>query len=78
MKLTGIRRAIVHLQRRGTIELDLPERRVFLDEAGIPVEIRKRVRLASHMLIEELMIAANVAAAEWELSGADLRALAEV
>ena len=51
-------------RRRGTIELDLPERRVFLDEAGIPVEIRKRERLASHMLIEEFMIAANVAAAE--------------
>ncbi len=51
-------------RRRGTIELDLPERRVFLDESGVPVEIRKRERLASHMLIEEFMIAANVAAAE--------------
>ena len=51
-------------RRRGTIELDLPERRVFLDEAGRPAAIRKRERLASHMLIEELMIAANVAAAE--------------
>jgi ribonuclease R len=50
--------------RRGTIELDLPELRILLDEAGFPEEIRKRERLASHMLIEELMIAANVAAAE--------------
>jgi ribonuclease R len=51
-------------RRRGTIELDLPELRVLLDEAGLPEDIRKRERLASHMLIEEMMIAANVAAAE--------------
>jgi ribonuclease R len=49
--------------RRGTIELELPERQVVFDEAGQPAEIRIRERLPSHMLIEELMIAANVAAA---------------
>ena len=51
-------------RKRGTIELELPERQVILDEAGNPVDIRKRERVASHMLIEEFMIAANVAAAE--------------
>ncbi len=50
-------------KRRGTIELDLPERRVVLDEDGRPTAIEPRKRLASHCLIEEFMIAANVAAA---------------
>ncbi|MFO1069070.1 MAG: ribonuclease R [Geminicoccaceae bacterium] len=51
-------------RKRGTIELDLPERRVILDDGGNPVDIRPRQRVAAHMLIEELMIAANVAAAQ--------------
>src|SRR5262249_55415708 len=51
-------------QRRGTLELDLPERRVVLDAEGRIAGIAKRERLDSHRLIEEMMIAANVAAAE--------------
>jgi ribonuclease R len=49
--------------RRGTIELELPERQILLDEHGTVQDIVVRRRLASHMLVEELMIAANVAAA---------------
>ncbi len=49
---------------RGTLELDLPERRVVLDEAGRVAAIVARARVDSHRLIEEFMIAANVAAAE--------------
>ncbi len=49
---------------RGTLELDLPERKVVLDEAGHVAAITARARLDSHRLIEEFMIAANVAAAE--------------
>jgi ribonuclease R len=48
---------------RGTLELELPERQVILDEAGHVVAIAPRARLDSHKLIEEFMIAANVAAA---------------
>ena len=51
-------------QRRGTLELDLPERRVRLDERGRVAEIAARERLDSHRLIEEFMICANVAAAD--------------
>jgi ribonuclease R len=51
-------------QRRGTLDLDLPERRVILDDAGRVAEISPRPRLDSHRLIEEFMILANVAAAE--------------
>ncbi len=50
--------------KRGTLELDLPERRVHIDERGRVAEITRRERHDSHRLIEEFMIAANVAAAE--------------
>ncbi len=49
---------------RGTLDLDLPERKVGLDEAGRIAEIGVRQRFDSHRLIEEFMILANVAAAE--------------
>jgi ribonuclease R len=51
-------------QRRGTLDLDLPERRILLDERGEVSRIEPRQRLDSHRLIEEFMVAANVAAAE--------------
>jgi ribonuclease R len=51
-------------EARGTLELDLPERRVFITEDGRIDRIVARERLDSHRLIEEFMIAANVAAAE--------------
>ena len=49
---------------RGTLELDLTERQIQLDQTGQVVDIAARQRLDSHRLIEEFMIAANVAAAE--------------
>lgn len=51
-------------EARGTLELDLPERQVSIDDAGVVREISKRERFDSHRLIEEFMICANVAAAE--------------
>ncbi|MDQ2801587.1 MAG: ribonuclease R, partial [Pseudomonadota bacterium] len=51
-------------QRRGTLELDLPERKVVLDADGRVAAVVQRPRLDSHRLIEEFMILANVAAAE--------------
>ncbi|MDE2576570.1 MAG: ribonuclease R [Rhodospirillales bacterium] len=49
---------------RGTLDLDLPERRVVLDEAGRVASVAPRPRLDSHRLIEEFMVLANVCAAE--------------
>ncbi|MCB2015677.1 MAG: ribonuclease R [Sphingobium sp.] len=49
---------------RNPLELDLPERRVVLDEAGQIISVAVRERLDAHMLIEDYMIAANVAAAK--------------
>lgn len=48
---------------RGTLELDLPEREVQLDENKRVKAIVMRERLDSHRLIEEFMITANIAAA---------------
>jgi len=50
--------------RRGTLELDIPERRVVLSAEGQVIGVAPRPRLDSHKLIEEFMIAANVCAAE--------------
>ena len=50
--------------RRGTLELDIPERRVVLSPEGEVLGVAPRPRLDSHKLIEEFMVAANVCAAE--------------
>ena len=49
---------------RDPLELDLPERRVMLDEKGRIAEIALRERLDAHRVVEDFMIAANVAAAK--------------
>lgn len=50
-------------RRRGALDLDLPERKIEIDESGKMVGVKPRARLDSHKLIEEFMILANVAAA---------------
>jgi ribonuclease R len=50
--------------QRGTLDLDIPERKVVLDDQGRVADIAPRPRLDSHRLIEEFMVLANVAAAE--------------
>jgi ribonuclease R len=63
--LYGVFRALLDARdKRGTLDLDVPEVQLRLDDAGRPVGALGRARLDSHRLIEELMIAANVAAAE--------------
>jgi len=48
---------------RDPLALELPERRVVLDEKGQIAEIAIRERLDAHRVVEDFMIAANVAAA---------------
>ncbi|MFA6117197.1 MAG: VacB/RNase II family 3'-5' exoribonuclease [Sphingomonas sp.] len=50
--------------KREPLDLDLPERRVVLDEKGRILSVAPRERLDAHKLIEDYMIAANVAAAK--------------
>ena len=49
--------------KREPLELDLPERVVQLDEKGRITSVAPRDRLDAHRLVEDYMIAANVAAA---------------
>ncbi len=49
---------------RDPLELELPERQVRLDDAGRIAEIAVRERLDAHRVVEDFMIAANVAAAK--------------
>lgn len=49
---------------RGPLELDLPERKILLNEDGSVDRVVVPPRLDAHKLIEECMIQANVAAAE--------------
>jgi ribonuclease R len=49
---------------RGPLNLDLPERKILLDDKGRVRGVASPPRLDAHRLIEEFMIAANVAAAE--------------
>ena len=58
-------------QSRGALELDLPEKRVRFDDAGNAVAITRKRQSVSQKLIEELMILANVCAAE-TLEGANM------
>ena len=51
-------------EKRGALDLDLPERQVTLGQDGRIAEIGVRERLDSHKLIEEFMVLANVAAAQ--------------
>ena len=49
----------------GSINLELPETEIFLDEEGSPINIVRSHRLFSHKLIEELMLATNQAIANF-------------
>lgn len=65
--LDSMRELARALRRRrfhnGSLDLDVPEPKVVLDEAGHPIEIRLRHSDESHQLIEEFMLAANQCAA---------------
>ncbi len=61
--LYGAFRCLLHARgRRGTLELDLPERKIEIENGKVK-SVNVRERLDSHRLIEEFMITANVAAA---------------
>lgn len=51
-------------EARDPLNLELPERRVMLNDAGQITEIAVRERLDAHRVVEDFMIAANVAAAK--------------
>jgi ribonuclease R len=54
--------------KRGALDLNLPEYQIHFDAAGNVANIAPRTRLEAHRLIECYMIAANVAAADYLLT----------
>jgi len=50
--------------KRAPLDLDLPERKIILNEDGTVARVIRRERFDAHRLIEEFMILANVSAAE--------------
>jgi len=68
-KLLTLNRLALALMRmrleRGAIDFDLPETKVILDSQGRPVRFERRERTQSHRLIEECMLAANEAVANF-------------
>ncbi len=51
-------------EKRGVMEIDVPEQQVILNKEGKVIDIRSRIQTESMKLIEEFMILANVSAAE--------------
>lgn len=49
----------------GSLNLEVPETTIEIDESGLPVDILRSERLFAHRLIEELMLAANVSTARF-------------
>jgi ribonuclease R len=57
----------IERDRRGALDLNLPEFKIIFDNSGNVASIAPKARLESHRLIEAYMIAANVAAADFLL-----------
>jgi ribonuclease R len=51
--------------QEGSLDLEIPEMQMVLDGSGNPVDLIKSERLFAHRLIEEMMLAANVAVAKY-------------
>jgi ribonuclease R len=50
--------------RRGALDLNIPERKIIINDKNEMTGVAPRARLDSHKLIEEFMVLANVAAAQ--------------
>ena len=50
--------------KEGSLDLEVPETELVIDGTGEPVDVIKSERLFAHRLIEEMMLAANVAVAK--------------
>ncbi len=49
----------------GSLDFDIPEPKIILDEQGVPIDIKIRERKDSHRLIEEFMLLANRVVAQY-------------
>jgi ribonuclease R len=61
----GYRALATERDKRGALNLNLPEYKIVFDDVGNVANIVQRAQMESHRLIESYMIAANVAAADY-------------
>ncbi len=59
--------------REGSLDLEIPETQMVIDASGVPIDIIRSERLFAHRVIEEMMLAANVAVAKF-LAGREIPA----
>lgn len=52
-------------RKNGAVDFDTPEVKVILDEGGKPIDVKLKVRQDTNLLIEDFMLTANVAVAEY-------------
>lgn len=66
LRAAGLARIFMNKRfREGSLDLEIPETEIEVDETGQPVDIIRADRLFAHKLIEEMMLAANVAVARY-------------
>ena len=63
--------------KEGSLDLEIPETELEIDASGVPIDVIRSERLFSHRLIEEMMLAANVAVAKF-LGSRDIPAMYRV
>ena len=52
-------------KQRGSLDFEMAEAKIVLDESGFPVDVVKRERGTSERVIEQFMLCANMAVATW-------------
>ncbi|MFZ9129341.1 MAG: ribonuclease R family protein [Pseudomonadales bacterium] len=57
-------RLLIARAKRGALEIEVAETRMFLDASGEPIDQRLNQRTLAHRMIEEFMLAANIATAD--------------
>ena len=68
-QMAGLAQRLLSIrQERGSLDFDLPEAQIVLDLQGKPDEIIRSERKFSHRLIEEFMLSANEAVADFLVS----------
>lgn len=60
--------------KEGSLDLEIPETEIVINSAGMPIDFVRSERLFAHRLIEEMMLAANVAVAKY-LSSKEIPAI---
>lgn len=58
-------RLLIARAKRGALEIEVAETRMFLDASGEPIDQRLNQRTLAHRMIEEFMLAANIATADY-------------